>query len=161
MHRSDLPRSDLESLHPSFNLYAADDGLHFGLHVDDPVREDDLTGLRIRADLSITLFLPEREDYNGAAVVIKDFHGSRQVKLSAGDLYPASGLHLVTLVPRGASVASFFWLQSMIRDAHARSLIFDPDTAIQALVERLGRDNTETVRLTGIYHNLIRHWAEV
>jgi len=76
-------------------------------------------------------------------------------------LYPATSLHMVTPVTRGMRVASFLWLQSMIRDAHARSLIFDLDTAIQALVERLGRDDPETVKLTGIYHNLIRYWAEV
>ena len=76
-------------------------------------------------------------------------------------VYPASSLHMVTPVTRGMRVASFFWLQSMVRDAHARSLIFDLDTAIQALVERLGRDDPETVKLTGIYHNLIRYWAEV
>ena len=86
-----------------------------------------------------------------------------EVKLPAGHLvlYPASSLHMVTPITRGVRVASFFWLQSMIRDAHARSLIFDLDTAIQRLVARLGRDDPETVKLTGIYHNLIRYWAEV
>jgi PKHD-type hydroxylase len=92
-----------------------------------------------------------------------DVYGSHEIKLSAANLvlYPASSLHMVTPVTRGMRVASFFWLQSMVRRAHARSLIFDLDTAIQALVERLGRDDPETVRLTGIYHNLIRYWAEV
>lgn len=148
---------------PLFNRYAASDGHHFGLHVDNAVRGDKLTGLRIRTDLSVTLFLSEPEDYDGGELVIEDLYGSHEIKLSAGDLvlYPASSLHLVTPVTRGTRVASFFWLQSMVRDAHARSLIFDLDTAIQALVERLGRDDPETVKLTGIYHNLIRHWAEV
>jgi len=148
---------------PLFNRYAASDGHHFGLHVDNAVRGDRLTGLRIRTDLSVTLFLSEPEDYDGGELVIEDLYGSHEIKLPAGDLvlYPASSLHLVTPVTRGTRVASFFWLQSMIRDAHARSLIFDLDTAIQALVERLGRDDPETVKLTGIYHNLIRHWAEV
>ncbi|MBR0800275.1 Fe2+-dependent dioxygenase [Bradyrhizobium jicamae] len=148
---------------PLFNRYAASDGHHFGLHVDNAVRGDKLTGLRIRTDLSVTLFLSEPEDYEGGELVIEDLYGSHEIKLPAGDLvlYPASSLHLVTPVTRGTRVASFFWLQSMIRDAHARSLIFDLDTAIQALVERLGRDDPETVKLTGIYHNLIRHWAEV
>jgi PKHD-type hydroxylase len=148
---------------PLFNRYAAADGHHFGLHVDNAVRGDHLTGLRIRTDLSVTLFLAEPEEYDGGELVIEDLYGSHEVKLPAGDLvlYPASSLHLVTPVTRGARVASFFWLQSMVRDAHARSLIFDLDTAIQALVERLGRDDPETVKLTGIYHNLIRHWAEV
>jgi PKHD-type hydroxylase len=148
---------------PLFNRYAASDGHRFGLHVDNAVRGDRLTGLRIRTDLSVTLFLSEPGDYDGGELVIEDLYGSHEIKLPAGDLvlYPASSLHLVTPVTRGTRVASFFWLQSMIRDAHARSLIFDLDTAIQALVERLGRDDPETVRLTGIYHNLIRHWAEV
>ena len=148
---------------PLFNRYAASDGHHFGLHVDNAVRGDRLTGLRIRTDLSVTLFLSNPEDYDGGELVIEDLYGSHEIKLPAGDLvlYPASSLHLVTPVTRGIRVASFFWLQSMVRDAHARSLIFDLDTAIQALVERLGRDDPETVKLTGIYHNLIRHWAEV
>jgi PKHD-type hydroxylase len=148
---------------PLFNRYAAADGHHFGIHVDNAVRGDRLTCLRIRTDLSVTLFLSEPEEYDGGELVIEDFYGSHQVKLPAGDLvlYPASSLHMVTPVTRGARVASFFWLQSMIRDGHARSLIFDLDTAIQALVERLGRDDPETVQLAGIYHNLIRCWAEV
>src|ERR1700709_2193760 len=148
---------------PLFNRYAAADGHHFGVHVDNAVRGARLTGLRIRTDLSVTLFLSEPEEYDGGEVMIEDNFGSHEIKLPAGDLvlYPASSLHLVTPVTRGLRVASFFWLQSMIRDAHARSLIFDLDTAIQALVERLGRDDRETVKLTGIYHNLIRYWAEV
>jgi PKHD-type hydroxylase len=148
---------------PLFNRYGADSGHHFGIHVDNAVRGDLLTGLRIRTDLSVTLFLSEPEEYDGAELVVEDFYGSHEVKLPAGHLvlYPASSLHMVRPVTRGTRVASFFWLQSMIRDAHARSLIFDLDTAIQALVERLGRDDPETVKLTGIYHNLIRYWAEV
>ena len=98
-----------------------------------------------------------------ANLAVEDLCGSHEIKLAAGGLvpYPASGLHLVTPVARGIRVASFFWLRSMILDAHARSLIFDLDTSIQAPVERLGRDNPETVKLTGNYHNLIRYWAEV
>jgi PKHD-type hydroxylase len=148
---------------PLFNRYAASNGHHFGIHVDNAVRGDRLTGLRIRTDLSVTLFLSEPEEYDGGELIIEDFYGSHEIKLPAGHLvlYPASSLHMVTPVTRGTRVASFFWLQSMIRDAHARSLIFDLDTAIQSLVERLGRDDPETVKLTGIYHNLIRYWAEV
>jgi PKHD-type hydroxylase len=148
---------------PLFNRYAASNRHHFGIHVDNAVRGDRLTGLRIRTDLSVTLFLSEPEEYDGGELIIEDLYGSHEVKLPAGHLvlYPASSLHMVTPVTRGMRVASFFWLQSMIRDAHARSLIFDLDTAIQALVERLGRDDSETVKLTGIYHNLIRYWAEV
>jgi PKHD-type hydroxylase len=153
----------LQIFPPLFNRYAAADGHHFGVHVDNAVRGDRLTGLRIRTDLSVTLFLSEPEEYDGGELMIEDNFGSHEIKLPAGDLvlYPASSLHLVTPVTRGLRVASFFWLQSMIRDAHARSLIFDLDIAIQALVERLGRDDPETVKLTGIYHNLIRTWAEV
>src|SRR6201996_7990764 len=153
----------LQIFPPLFNRYAASSGHHFGIHVDNAVRGDPLTGLRIRTDLSVTLFLAEPEEYEGGELVVEDLYGSHEIKLPAGDLvvYPASSLHMVTPVTRGTRVASFFWLQSMVRDAHARSLIFDLDTAIQALVERLGRDDPETVKLTGIYHNLIRYWAEV
>lgn len=153
----------LQIFPPLFNRYAASDGHHFGVHVDNAVRGDHLTGLRIRTDLSVTLFLSEPEDYEGGVLTVEDYYGSHEVKLPAGHLvlYPASSLHLVTPVTRGTRVASFFWLQSMIRDAHARSMIFDLDTAIQALVERLGRDDPETVKLTGIYHNLIRYWADL
>jgi PKHD-type hydroxylase len=148
---------------PLFNRYAASDGHHFGIHVDNAVRGDPLTGLRIRTDLSVTLFLSEPDEYDGGELVVEDTYGSHEVKLPAGDLvlYPASSLHMVTPVKRGMRAASFFWLQSMIRDAQARSMVFDLDTAIQSLAERLGRDDPETVKLTGIYHNLIRHWAEV
>jgi PKHD-type hydroxylase len=153
----------LQIFPPLFNRYAATGGHHFGIHVDNAVRGDRLTGLRIRTDLSVTLFLSEPDEYDGGELVVEDIYGSHEIKLPAGDLvlYPASSLHMVTPVTRGTRVASFLWLQSMIRDAHARSLIFDLDTAIQSLVQRLGRDDPETVKLTGIYHNLIRYWAEV
>jgi PKHD-type hydroxylase len=146
---------------PLFNRYGA--GHHFGVHVDNAVRGDHLTGMRIRTDLSVTLFLSEPAEYDGGELVVEDLYGSHEVKLPAGDLvlYPSSSLHMVTPVTRGMRVASFFWLQSMIRDAQARTMIFDLDTAIQELVNRLGRNAPETVKLTGIYHNLIRYWAEV
>jgi PKHD-type hydroxylase len=146
---------------PLFNRYGV--GQHFGVHVDNAVRGDPLTGTRIRTDLSVTLFLSEPDEYDGGELIVEDYYGSHQVKLPAGHLvlYPASSLHTVTPVTRGVRVASFFWLQSMIRDDHARSLIFDLDTAIQGLVPRLGRDDAEVVKLTGIYHNLIRYWADV
>ncbi len=146
---------------PLFNRYTV--GQHFGVHVDNAVRGDHLSGMRIRTDLSVTLFLSEPDEYDGGELIVEDYYGSHQVKLPAGHLvlYPASSLHTVTPVTRGARVASFFWLQSMIRDDHARSLIFDLDTAIQGLVARLDRNDADVVRLTGIYHNLIRYWAEV
>ena len=157
------PKFISAAIPPLFNRYAASDGHHFGIHVDNAVRGDRLTGLRIRTDLSVTLFLSEPDDYEGGELVIEDNYGAHEIKLGAGDLvlYPASSLHMVTPVTSGVRVASFFWLQSMIPDAHARSLIYDLDTAIQSLVDRLGRDDPETVKLTGIYHNLIRIWAEV
>jgi PKHD-type hydroxylase len=146
---------------PLFNRYGV--GQHFGIHVDNAVRGDHFTGTRIRTDLSVTLFLSDPEEYDGGELIVEDYYGSHRVKLPAGHLvlYPASSLHAVTAVTRGVRVASFFWLQSMVRDGHARSLIFDLDTAIQGLVRRVGRDDPELVKLTGIYHNLIRCWAEV
>ncbi len=146
---------------PLFNRYGV--GKTFGIHVDNAVRGDHLTGLRIRTDLSVTLFLSEPEDYDGGELVVEDNYGSHSIKLPAGHLvvYPASSLHMVTPVTRGCRVASFLWLQSMIRDAHQRSLIFDLDQSIQGLVRRLGAEDAEVVRLTGLYHNLIRAWAEV
>jgi PKHD-type hydroxylase len=146
---------------PLFNRYGV--GQHFGVHVDNAVRGDHLSGAHIRTDLSVTLFLSEPEEYDGGELIVEDYYGSHRVKLPAGHLvlYPATSLHAVTEVTRGVRVASFFWLQSMVRDGHARSLIFDLDTAIQGLVQRVGRDDPELVKLTGIYHNLIRCWAEV
>ena len=146
---------------PLFNRYDA--GMDFGAHIDNAIRFVKGANIRVRTDLSATLFLTEPADYEGGELVIEDTYGSHEVKLPAGDLvlYLASSLHLVTPVTRGTRVASFFWLQSMIRDTHARSLIFDLDTTIQSLVARLGRDDPEAVKLTGIYHNLIRHWAEL
>ena len=147
---------------PLFNRYAASDGHHFGVHVDNAVRGDRLTGLRIRTDLSITLFLAEPDEYDGGELVIEDFYGSHEIKLPAGDLvlFPASSLHLVTPVRRGMRVASFFWLQSMIREDGARTLLFELDQAIQELTAERGHKDAINVRLTGIYHNLIRQWAE-
>lgn len=146
---------------PLFNRYGA--GQHFGVHVDNAVRGDPLTGMRIRTDLSVTLFLSEPDEYDGGELIVEDYYGSHEVKLPAGHLvlYPATSLHTVTPITRGVRVASFFWLQSMIRDAQARSMIFDLDNAIQGLVPRLGRNDPELVKLTGIYHNLIRYWAEL
>ncbi|MFZ0422676.1 MAG: Fe2+-dependent dioxygenase [Xanthobacteraceae bacterium] len=146
---------------PLFNRYGV--GQHFGVHVDNAVRGDHLTGMRIRTDLSVTLFLSEPEDYDGGELLVEDHYGAQQIKLPAGHLvlYPATSLHTVTPISRGVRVASFFWLQSMIRDAQARSMIFDLDTTIQGLVGRLGRNDPEIVKLSGLYHNLIRHWAEL
>jgi PKHD-type hydroxylase len=146
---------------PLFNRYAP--GAAFGLHVDNSIRGDALTGLRIRTDLSATLFLSEPEDYDGGELTIETAFGAQEVKLPAGHLvlYPASSLHLVAPVTRGARVSSFFWIQSMIRDPQARGMIFDLDLCIQGVTARLGMDAPETVRLSHVYHNLIRAYAEV
>lgn len=146
---------------PLFNRYGPGDS--FGLHVDNSVRGDPLTGLRIRTDLSATLFLTEPDEYDGGELAIETAFGAQEVKLAAGDLvlYPASSLHLVRPVTSGTRVAAFFWIQSMIRDPLARSLIFDLDQTIQGVSERLGLEAPETVRLSHVYHNLIRFHAEV
>lgn len=146
---------------PLFNRYGP--GATFGLHVDNSIRGDKLTGLRIRTDLSATLFLTEPEDYDGGELTVETAYGAQQVKLPAGHmvLYPAYSLHLVAPVTRGARVSSFFWIQSMIHDPQARALIFDLDQAIQGVTAKLGIDADETVRLSHIYHNLIRAHAEV
>jgi PKHD-type hydroxylase len=145
---------------PLFNRYGV--GQNFGLHVDNAIRGIPGTTIRIRTDLSCTLFLSEAEDYEGGELVIEDRVGQQEVKLAAGDLvlYPSTSLHFVREVTRGERVASFFWLQSMIRDNVARALLFDLDQAIQSLSHRLGAGDPACVRLTGIYHNLIRVWAE-
>jgi PKHD-type hydroxylase len=146
---------------PLFNRYGA--GHYFGQHVDNAIRGDKFSGLRIRTDLSVTLFLSEPDEYDGGELVIDDYNGDQEIKLSAGHLvlYPSTSLHSVNPVTRGERISSFFWLQSMIKDAHARSMIFDLDNTIQDLVDRLGRDAMEVRRLTNIYHNLIRYWAEL
>ena len=146
---------------PLFNRYTP--GQFFGEHVDNCIRGDNLTGMRIRTDLSATLFLSEPEEYDGGELIIDDNYGSQRVKLPAGHmvLYPSTSLHMVTPVSRGARVCSFLWLQSMIKDNHARRLVFDLDDAIQGLVTRLGRNDPEVRKLTNIYHNLVRTWAEV
>ena len=146
---------------PLFNRYVP--GQFFGEHVDNCIRGDHLTGLRIRTDLSVTLFLSEPEEYDGGELVIDDYYGKQTIKLPAGHavLYPSTSLHMVTPVTRGARVSSFFWLQSMIKDAHARRMTYDMDQAVATLVERLGRNDPQVRKLTNLYHNLIRYWADL
>jgi PKHD-type hydroxylase len=144
---------------PLFNRYCA--GMDFGNHVDGAIRVHQPSGLRIRTDLSATLFLAQPEEYDGGELLVEDRYGVQEVKLPAGDmvLYPASSLHRVTTVTRGARVASFFWVQSMVRDDAQRALLFDLDMAIVRLTrERPG--DPALVSLTGCYHNLLRMWAE-
>ena len=145
---------------PLFNRYAG--GQAFGTHIDNAVRKLRGTDFRVRSDLSATLFLTDPDDYDGGELVIEDTFGEHRVKLAAGDLvlYPSSSEHRVTPVTRGARVCSFFWLQSMVRDPGQRRLLYDLDLAIQGLVPAVGNDNAELIKLTGVYHNLLRRWSE-
>jgi PKHD-type hydroxylase len=145
---------------PLFNRYEG--GEHYGLHVDGAVRGVPGTSLRLRTDLSCTLFLCEPGDYDGGELEVMDTYGAHEVKLPAGDLilYPSSSLHRVMPVTRGARVCSFFWLQSMVRDDAQRAMLFDLDQSIQRLRARHG-DEAEIVSLTSTYHNLLRMWADV
>lgn len=145
---------------PLFNRYAG--GNSFGSHVDNAIRLIRGTPHRVRTDLSATLFLSAPDEYEGGELVIEDTYGAHSVKLPAGHmvLYPASSLHLVRPVTRGARVASFFWVQSMVRDDGQRTLLYDLDRAVQA-VHRDLPESTAAVGLTGVYHNLLRRWADV
>ena len=143
---------------PMFNRY--EDAETFGAHVDGGVRLLPGTGMQIRTDLAATLFLAEPETYDGGELAVHDTYGGHRVKLAAGDmvLYPATSVHEVTPVTRGTRIASFFWVQSLVRDDAQRALLFDLDMAIV----RLTRDapgHASLVGLTGTYHNLLRMWA--
>lgn len=144
---------------PLFNSYAG--GQSFGTHVDNAIRQVPGTPHRVRTDLSATLFLTDPNDYDGGELCIEDTYGLHRVKLPAGHLilYPATSLHFVEPVTRGARVSSFFWIQSMIRRDSQRTLLFDLDTSIQRLTQD-APDHPSTVQLTGIYHNLLRQWAD-
>ena len=145
---------------PLFNRYAG--GQAFGTHIDNAIRQVPGTPHRIRTDLSATLFLSDPDEYDDGELVVEDTYGAHAVKLPAGHmiLYPATSLHHVRPVTRGARVGSFFWIQSMVADDATRTLLFELDSAIRSL----GRDvpdAPEIVRLTGIYHNLIRRWTQL
>jgi PKHD-type hydroxylase len=146
---------------PLFNRYGP--GQTFGDHVDNALRFQRHQDIRIRTDLSATLFLAEPHDYDGGELVVEDAYGAHSVKLPAGDLilYPASSVHRVTPVTRGARVASFFWIQSLVRDDARRALLFDMDVAIQTLAQDAGLGAPAIVSLTGTYQNLLRMWAEL
>ncbi|NML08334.1 Fe2+-dependent dioxygenase [Sphingomonas sp. G-3-2-10] len=145
---------------PLFNRYG--EGQTFGTHVDNAIRIQRGTDFRIRSDLSITVFLEDPANYDGGELVVEDHYGVQRVKLPAGHavLYPSSSLHHVTPVTRGARVASFFWLQSMIRDDSARRILFDLDQSVQRLTGELGGTDRSVIELTGVYHNLLRRWAD-
>lgn len=144
---------------PLFNRYEG--GGNFGTHVDNAIRQRG--NVRIRSDLSATLFLTEPDDYDGGELIVEEMYGEQSVKLPAGDmvLYPSKSLHRVTPVTRGARVSSFFWLQSLIRDDADRESLFRMDVAIQRLNIERGPKDQAVIELTGVYHNLLRRWSEV
>ncbi len=145
---------------PLFNRYQG--GQSFGTHVDNAIRQVTGAGHRIRTDLSATLFFSQPDEYDGRDLIVEDTYGTRGVKLPAGQmiLYPSTSLHHVKPVTRGARLASFFWIQSMVRDDAKRTLLFDLDTGIQRMAQELAA-NAVSAQLTGVYHNLLRRWAEV
>jgi PKHD-type hydroxylase len=145
---------------PLFNRYQK--GQSFGNHVDNAIRQVTGTPHRVRTDLSATLFFSNPDEYDGGELVVEDTYGVHSVKLPAGHLilYPASSVHHVRPVTRGARLASFFWIQSMVRDDAERTLLFDLDVAIQRLAGDVP-DHTSVVELTSLYHNLLRRWADV
>ncbi|MCR6654362.1 MAG: Fe2+-dependent dioxygenase [Opitutus sp.] len=150
----------LHILPPMFNRYSG--GQQFGTHVDGSIRQIPGTPHRIRTDVSCTFFFAGPEEYDGGELVIEDTYGAKSVKLPAGHmiLYPSTSLHHVTPVTRGTRLCSFFWLQSMIREDARRALLFDLDVGIQ----RVGASqpgHPGVVQLTGVYHNLLRQWAEM
>ena len=145
---------------PLFNRYEG--GQSFGNHVDNAIRQVTGTPHRVRTDLSATLFLSQPDEYDGGELLVEDTYGLHSVKLPAGHLilYPASSLHRVQPITRGARVASFFWIQSMVRDDGERTVLFDLDTAIQHAATDMP-DHASVVQLTSVYHNLLRRWADV
>ena len=148
---------------PLFNCYRG--GQSFGFHVDNAVRYDRSAGPRpepVRTDISMTLFLSDPASYDGGELVIEDTYGTQRVKLAAGDavIYPGTSLHRVTPVTRGERIASFFWLQSMLRDDGERRTLFDLDVAIRQLT-RDAPEHPALIQLTGVYHNLLRRWADL
>lgn len=150
----------LQVFPPLFNRYSG--GQSFGTHVDNAIRQVPGTPYRIRTDLSATLFFANPDEYDGGELVVEDTYGVHSVKLPAGHLvlYPSTSLHHVRPVTRGARVCSFFWIQSMVRDDAERTLLFDLDSAIQKISHDMP-DHQAAVQLTGLYHNLVRRWAEV
>lgn len=143
---------------PHFNRYAG--GMNFGSHIDGAVRVL-RSGLKVRTDVSITVFLSEPHEYDGGELRIEDTYGAHEVKLPAGDaiVYPATSMHHVTPVTRGVRLASFFWVQSLIRDDANRALLYELDNTIQRL-NATNADNAARRSLVGIYHNLLRVWSE-
>ena len=151
-----LPR---KIFNPLFNRYEGGAN-HYGQHVDGAVMHSQTTGEWVRSDVSCTVFLAEPDDYDGGELVVHDTYGQQAVKLPAGDavLYPGTSVHEVRPVTRGARVASFLWIESMVRGQEQRRLLFEMDMALLALRKTQG-ESAEATRLTGVYHNLLRMWA--
>lgn len=151
-----LPR---HMLPPMFNSYSG--GGRYGNHVDNALQRDRFSNDQVRTDVSTTVFLSEPDEYDGGELIVEDTYGEHEIKLEAGDaiIYPATSLHRVEPVTRGARIASFLWTQSRVRDAWQRKMLFDLDMTILKLRHDLG-DSTEVVSLTGTYHNLLRQWAD-
>ena len=154
-HAATLP---LRTLPPRFNRYEG--GGEYGMHVDGSVMALP-NGEQLRSDISCTLFLSEPDDYDGGELIVSDTYGEHEVKLPAGDaiIYPSSSLHRVQPVTRGARLAAFFWVQSLVRDDSRRRLLYELDASIQRLIAT-GADRDAVLQLTGTYHNLLRQWAE-
>lgn len=146
---------------PLFNRY--DVGMKFGAHVDNAIRFISGPNIRVRTDLSATLFLTEPEDYDGGELVIEDTYGTQSIKFAAGDMvvYPATSLHRVEEITRGSRWASFFWIQSMVKDDGGRALLYQLDQSIIKTRAELGDKHEAVLGLTAVYHNLLRKWAEV
>jgi PKHD-type hydroxylase len=155
-HAAALP---MRTLSPRFNRYEG--GGEYGFHIDGAVMATGDSDVQVRSDISCTLFLSEPEEYDGGELIVSDTYGEHEVKLPAGDaiVYPSSSLHKVTPVTRGARIASFFWVQSLVRDDSARRLLLELDTAIRNL-SASAADQASILQLTGVYHNLLRRWAE-
>ncbi|MBD1230468.1 Fe2+-dependent dioxygenase [Acinetobacter seifertii] len=151
----------LDIIPPLFNRYENQES--FGFHVDNSIRRIRGTNERLRTDLSCTLFLSEPEEYEGGDLVVEDTYGYHEVKLPAGDmiLYPSTSLHEVTAITSGCRIASFFWVQSMVRDDAERHILFNLDQTVQNLRMQLGDNHSEVIKLTNLYHNLMRKWAEL
>lgn len=145
---------------PLFNCY--ENGGHFGKHIDNAIRIVPNSVVRVRTDLSATLFFSDPHEYDGGELEIDDVYGQQSIKFAAGDmvLYPSTSYHHVNPVTRGKRISSFFWLQSMVRDDAQRDLLYQTDKSIQSIAAEKGMQDADVVRLTGVYHNLIRRWAD-
>jgi PKHD-type hydroxylase len=146
---------------PKFNRYVQ--GEYYGTHVDGAIMPVSGSSVILRSDISATLFLSEPDEYEGGELMIETPFGAQEVKLQAGDmvLYPSSSLHQVAAVTQGVRLCAFFWIQSLVRDEGKRTLLFDLDQSIQALSMTRKKDDAEILRLSSVYHNLVRQWAEL